>query len=277
MRYTLDDLKYGGKYHAFFWELNPNATIENCLANCTTLVAGDCLKDNLKPVKKIVNANKWHLYLNDGFTFFPYQKDLVEVGDIIEWENKCHVARVAEITDDIYLNCSWYTGNHGVAVWNGSFDTRNFSSLQEVSDFMVKYYPTRFYHCWDIESECKGVGGQPQYIIRAPHFIKPDEQNTNVNQIEVLTNEQNVREEPNGAIVGVAQKGFYNVYATVYDGKYNWYQIREKRFIAGVNDRVIYVNAKDDFNSLKKENEELRKYNSKLLSAIEKAKKDLEV
>ena len=51
--FTLDELRIGGRYNSFFWDdLNPNATISNGLANCTTLAYGDCLIDGWQPVSR---------------------------------------------------------------------------------------------------------------------------------------------------------------------------------------------------------------------------------
>lgn len=276
MRYTLNDLKYGGKYHTFFWgDLNPNATISNGLANCTTLTYGDCLVDGWQPVSRIVNANNWHNYAIGSV--LKFDRSLVQKGDVLEWVNGCHVAKVESVDDEIMLNCSWYTGEHGVAVWNGSFDTRHFSSLQQMSDFFITNYPTRFYHYWSLDDEIRGVGYEPTYIIRRMPQLEPDGENKTIDQIHVLTNEQNVRTAPGGDIVMTAESGFYNVYGQFNDGKYIWYNVKENLWIAGVNGRVEFIDSEDDIKKLKKAIEVLTKRNCELLEAIEKARKDLEV
>ena len=277
--FTLDEIKYGGKYHPFFWEdMNPNATISNGLANCTTLAYGDCLIDGWQPVSKITNANHWH-EVALGIVI-PFDLSKVEIGDVLEWTTKCHVAKVDDIYNGTpYLNCSWYTGIHGTAVYDGHFDTRPFSSLKELSDFMIDNYPTRFYHHWSLDKECQGVGDVPQYIIKRPTVIKADGEDKAIDQIKVLTNEQNVRTAPNtnSQIVGVAESGFYDVYGKFNDGKYTWYQIKETLYIAGVNGRVEFIESEDDIKKLKREIELLKKRNSQLMNAIEMARKDLEV
>lgn len=276
MKYSLNDLKYGGKCHAFFWgDLNPNATISNGLANCTTLAYGDCMLDGWQPVSKIVNANKWHNYALG--TVLPFDRNSIQKGDVLEWINGCHVAKVDSVEDGIMLNCSWYTGEHGVAVWNGSFDTRHFESLQQMSDFFITNYPTRFYHYWSLDDECRGVGDEPQYIIRRMPMLEPDDENTSIDQIHVLTSEQNVRTAPNGDVVMTARSGFYNVYGQFNDGRYIWYNVKENLWIAGVNGRVDYIESDSDIDKLKREIELLSKRNAELMIAINKAKKDLEV
>ena len=255
--FTIDDLKYGGRLHPFFWgDLNPNATISNGLANCTTLTYGDCLNDGWSPVTRIVNANHWHEYANG--TVIPFDINKVEEGDVLEWVSSCHVAKVDKIDGNIYLNCSWYTGEHGVAVWNGSFDTRHFDSLKQMSDFFISNYPTRFYHYWTYQDECRGVGGEPQFIIKKPTIIKADKEDSTVDQIKVLTDEQNVRLTPNGTIIGIAQSGYYNVYDSILDGKYLWYRIKDNLYIAKVDGRVIFIEGEDDLRRLKKENAKLK-------------------
>ena len=277
--YSLDELKLGGKYNSFFWgDLNPYASIQNGLGNCTNLCYGDCMRDGWSPITKAVNACNWHLYANGEV--IPFDVNLVQVGDVLEWVGGCHVAKVDEIIDGvIYLNCSWYTGIHGVARYGDGWDTRPFTSLQQLSDFMVNNYPTRMYHHWTLEQENRGVDDTPRYIIRKPNVIKADGENKSIDQIKVLTNEQNVRTEPNtnSTIVGVAQSGFYNVYGTFNDGRYTWYQIKENLYIAGVNGRVEFIESEDDIEKLKKAIRVLTKRNTELLEAIEKARKDLEV
>ena len=254
MSYTIDEIKFGGKYHPFFWgDLNPCADIPNGLANCTTFTYGDCLRDGWAPVTRIRNANNWHTVANGEV--LPFDIALVEEGDVLEWVEGCHVAKVDKIANGtIYLNCSWYTDAYG-----GSHSTyRPFTSLQQMSDFMITNYPTRFYHYWTLEKENEGVGDAPDYIIKKPHIIEADGQDKSVDQILVKTSEQNVRTQPNGAIIGIAQSGYYDVYDKVADSKYIWYKIHDGYFIAGVDGRVEFIEGEDDIARLKKENAELK-------------------
>ena len=175
----------------------------------------------------------------------------------------------------IYLNCSWYTDANGTS----KTSYRPFSSLKQMSDFFADNYPTRFYHYYTLEEENEGVGDTPDYIIKRPTIIKADGENKNVDQIKVLTDEQNVRTAPTtqAEIVGVAESGFYTVYGTFYDGRNNWYQIRDNLYIAGVNGRVEFIESDADIEKLRREVELLTKRNAELMNAIEKARKDLEV
>ena len=242
----IQGLEYGGKYHRYFWDksVNPLATITSGLADCTCFVLGDVAHDNLpQPVNPVRNANLWHTCVTNGWSFIPFSKEKVELGDILEWTNGCHVARVSKIIDDtIYISGSFYTGIHGKSMWNGKWDTRDgLNTLQELSDFMIANYPTRFFHYWSLENENRWVGYEPAYILKPPVSVKPVPQDTTKDQIEVLTNEQNIR-NANDQIIGVAKAGFYNVIKISHSSYniYDWYEVEPDRFIAGVKGRVVY-------------------------------------
>ena len=272
MKYTLNDIKFGGSLHDKLWNIqnNPNATVANCISNCTTLTYG--LAD-IKPVSQIVGASNWHNYLTNGWIAIPFDRTLVKEGDIIEWSDHYHVALVDKKDDSgIWLHCSWYTGVHGVAVYDGHWDNRPFGTPKEVSDFMSEHYPTRMYHYWELDDECRGVGGEPDYILVKPLVIEPDLKDSTIDQILVKTNEQNVRINPStsSGIVGVAQEGYYNVYDTQNDGKYVWYEIKDCHWIAGVNGRVDFIEGEDDTDLLKKEIKLLKAENKKLLDRMGK-------
>ena len=263
-KYDVSDFIYNGRFHSYFWDYNynPNATVANGLANCTTLVIGFSYINNLPyPVSSIPNASSFHTRLINGWTYTKFDKNKLKVGDIIEWTSNCHVCVVAEISDKIYVHSSWYTGEHGRSVWNGKFDTRySIGSLQQLSDIMYGNYPYRMYHFTDLDTECSQVGGQPQYICVAPSQIKPSGEDKTKDQVFVSTNEQNVRNAPNGSVIGTALSGYYDVYSQTDDGKYIWYEIGENMWIAGVNGRVTYIpKSDDDITKLIKENKELKK------------------
>ena len=275
---SIKGLEYGGKYHRFFWDLsyNPLATIPNCLANCTTFVIGDILVDGLPiPVSHIGNANTWHLYLTNGWTLHDFEYSKVKVGDVIEWTNGCHVARVTKIDKgQIYISGSFYTGIHGKATWDDKFDTRDgLNSLKEVSDFMITNYPTRFFHHWEIENENIWVKDSPRYILRPPTniVVEPVERNESRDQIEVLTNQQYIRTN-NNVIVGVAQKGYYNVLDIKHSTKntYDWYEVADDRYIGGVEGRVIFLKAENTLEALKKENAQLKADMQRIYKIIER-------
>lgn len=279
MKYHITDLEYGGKYHNECWnpQFNKEATIPNALANCTAAVISFCLieRDPL-PVSIVADASSWHKYLANGWRCIDFDPTKVKVGDVIQWVDKCHVCQVADIVDGtIYINGSFYTGEHGVAYYQGKYDTRNrFTSLQELSDFMVNEYPTRFYHYWTLDKESQMVGGQPEHIFVCPETVSPVERNANVDQIQTTDEDLRIRTEPslNAEIVGHVQVGYYNVLQTREADGFTWYEIGNNRWCADVS--VIYLPKQDDIiaqiqryfdamksevSSLTNENDELKK------------------
>lgn len=265
MRTNADGLWYNGSAHDFYWNsmVNPNATIVNGLANCTTLAYGMIIEDGRKrPVKEIVNANKWHEYLTNGWMAADYRKG--EIGDIIQWVAKCHVAVVS---GDEMISGSYYTGEHGTAYYGGHFDSRSeIRSLKELSDFMVKNYPTRFFHYWSVEKESEMVGGKPEHILLHPLYSVPKDETRD--QIEVMTWEQNVRND-NNDILRKAEKGFFNVLSQKERNGYTWIEVEKGKYIALIDGRVEYRRARSaEMDALKKENEALKKENEVLAEKL---------
>lgn len=251
MKYTINDLSFGGKYHDQCWnpKYNKEANIQNALANCTTAVIAFCLiEKNPLPVSAIANASNWHNLLINGWRCIDFDKSKVKVGDIIQWVDKCHVCKVADIVDGtIYINGSFYTGEHGVAYYNGKYDTRNrFNSLQDLSNFMTSEYPTRFYHYWTLDKEAQMTGGQPEHILVCPDTITPTERNTSVDQIQTTDDTLRIRTKPSleADVVGHVQVGYYNVIASKKADGYTWYQLATDRWCADIS--TIYLPADDD-------------------------------
>lgn len=271
---SVKGLEFGGKYNQFFWTgLNPLANVKSCLPNCTTFVLGDLMVDKLpNPLTKVRNANQWHLYLTNGYTLYDFEYSNVQVGDILEWTSGNHVARVTKIQKgQIYISGSFYTGIHGKAYYNGSYDTRDgLNSMEEVSNFMLNNYPVRFFHHWSLEEENKWVGYAPRYIIRPPQsVVRPVDRDKSKNQINVLTNEQYVRNNDN-AILGLAQMGWYDVLQTKENNGYTWCEVEDNKYIALVEGRVVYYPATTDYEELLKENQELKKDIKKIYQIIER-------
>ena len=251
MKYTINDLSFGGRYHDQCWnpKYNKEANIQNALANCTTAVIAFCLiEKNPLPVSTIANASNWHNLLINGWRCIDFDKSKVKVGDIIQWVDKCHVCKVADIVDGtIYINGSFYTGEHGVAYYQGKYDTRNrFNSLQDLSNFMTSEYPTRFYHYWTLDKEAQMTGGQPEHILVCPDTITPTERNTNVDQIQTTDDTLRIRTKPSleADVVGHVQVGYYNVIASKKVDGYTWYQLATDRWCADIS--TIYLPAEDD-------------------------------
>lgn len=268
MRTTAKGLEYPNK---FYWDRseNPNATISNGLANCTTFVYGAIKEDGHRvPVSVIVNANNWHQFLTNGWMSMPFSEDRLEVGDIVQWVEKCHIAIVSDKSKNI--SGSFYTGMHGKAYYDGSFDTREFSSLEEMSNWMTANYPYRFFHHCDIATENSWVGGEPENILKHPLYSVP--RDTARDQIEVLTYVQNVRNNSN-EILQKAEKGFFNVLSKRENNGYLWYEVEKGKYIAQVDGRVVYHQVDDsDIEQLKQENRELKER----IVVLEKKLKDIE-
>lgn len=251
---NIKDVIYDKKY---FWDvsLNPNATIKNALPNCTTCAYGLIIAEGkLPPVSDIVGAGIWDKYLTNGWMSVDYDSELIEVGDIIQWIDKGHVATISKIDGDKKIvSASFYTGEHGTSIYEGQYDTRHFNSLKELSDFMLEKYPNRYFHVWDVEEECRWVGGLPNKILKHPLYSH--KRDISVNQIEVMTCSQNVRNNDN-VVLKKAEKGYYNVLSTKENNGYVWYEVEPNMFIAGVEDRVIYIPKTDEqkYEDLIKEN-----------------------
>ena len=276
-RYKVEDFSYQGRFNKYCWNplYNPNATIENGLANCTTLaIAFSYILKNPYPVTRIVSANNWHRVLTNGWTVKPYGSVEIEEGDILEWCENCHVSTVLYINDgEPFLASSWYTGEHGVAMYEGKYDTRHFATLEQLSNFMVENYPFRMYHECSLHEEANMVGGLPEYVLKAPKRIYPVEEDRTRDQIKVLTDEQNVRDDDNN-IVGIAQSGFYNVYGTKDLNGYTWYMVDKDRWIALVKGRVVFIPRSQDIDELRRENEQLKADMRKILEIVEKYASD---
>lgn len=270
------DFTYNGKYSLFFWDknFNKNADIENGLANCTTMAIGLCLlENNPYPVSRIASASRWHEVLINDWKCIPFDYSQVKVGDIIQWVSKGHVCKVSRISDGrIYIRGSYYTGEHGVAYYNGGYDTRHFNSLEELSNFMYNNYPERFYHEWTLDKEIQYVGGEPEHILVLPNTLIPVEKDSSVNQVETTDNTLRIREEPNlnSKIIGHVSVGYYNVLnikeATEEDRQREpelkcWYEISPNRWIGNVT--TVYHEASSDEDLQKLISELFNKMNAK--------------
>jgi len=236
MRVTADGLEYPNK---FYWDKtqNPYGDIRNGLADCTCYAYGAVIEDGHRPVvSRICNANNYHSYLINGWSSIPYDVNKLEIGDIIEWQSKCHVA---VFTGD-GISGSFYTGMHGRAYWAGGFDTRDFTSLQEMSDWMVSNYPDRFFHHWSIEKENSWVGSVPDLILKHPLYSVSEDKS--VDQIFVSGDDMNVRNDSN-EVLKRAEKGYYNVLGWKDSGGYRWYEVEKGKYIANVSSRVTFIPA----------------------------------
>lgn len=235
MRVTADGLAYPNKY---YWDINrnPYASILNGLADCTCYVFGAILEDGHRPIiSQVRNANTFHLSLINGWSRIPFDENRLEEGDVLQWVKHCHVAMYVGNGN---ISGSFYTGIHGKAWWGDEFDKRYFTSLEQMSDWMIENYPKRFFHCWEIDEECRWCGGSPEYILKHPLYSVPED-NTR-DQIKVLSDDMNVRDE-NNIVLKRAEKGFYNVLSYKDKTDYRWYEVETNKFIAGYPGRVEFI------------------------------------
>lgn len=154
-RTTRSGLEYGGASHDNFWNINynPGATPRLCLANCTTYAYGRILEaGDLIPVSQFRNANNWHNYLTNGWTYEPFNASNCEPGDILEWGGLYNHVAVVE-----------YIENGIVYYSQSSYTNRNTSlSLQAISNYMINNYPSRFFSMGNTSS------WKPTYILKNP-------------------------------------------------------------------------------------------------------------
>ena len=81
-RTTYNGIEYGGSHDFYWWDINYNpgavfdsnlGTYDLALPNCTTYCygriqeAGDPI-----PVSRFANANNWHNYLTNGWTYVSF-------------------------------------------------------------------------------------------------------------------------------------------------------------------------------------------------------------
>lgn len=164
---------YGaGTWSQYYWNTsyNPNATFENCMANCTTYAYGRVRENGLPaPVTRIRNANLWHTVVNTsaGWTLLNYSQGMsLQSGDILEWSAN-HVAVVETYGTNPGVSGSWYTGDDGTSSSDRSTAVMG-STLASVSNWMVSHYSNRFYHYVTMTTENNNAGGgaYPQYVLR---------------------------------------------------------------------------------------------------------------
>ena len=261
-----------GYPNPFYWDIsiNPYASVTNGLADCTCYVYGAVRETGHRAiVSRVCNANSYHNYLINGWMCIPYSASRLEVDDVIEWVDHCHVA---VYTGDNNISGSFYTGIHGRAYYNGKFDTRNFTSLQQMDAWMWANYPDRMFHHWSIDTENSWVGGKPQYILKHPLYSVTCDPTKD--QVKVTTDAMNVRNREN-EVLKRAESGYFNVLSIdkweLNGTLYTWYEVEKGMFIAQVDGYVEYIKAVDyDLSKILAENEELKNKVNALAEKIDR-------
>lgn len=185
-RNTRTGIEYGGSASQYYWNeaLNPGAsydaslgTYDLALPNCTTYAFGRILEaGDPAPITGWHNANAWHAYLTNGWTYEPYNFDNAFLGDIVEWagNGRNHVAVIEERDANnrlVYISQSFYTSDNGTAsgyrspaVWG--------STKQSVSNYGIANYPNRFFIYSGLAYPYGGV--EPTYVLKNPNSHAPD-------------------------------------------------------------------------------------------------------
>jgi len=168
-QFSRSHFEYGVSPYYWNRSLNPNATFDLCLANCTTLCYGRAIENGLQaPVRVIRNASQWHLYLNDDWDLIPYYEGMqLKAGDIVQWIGANHIGTIEEDGIDPRQSSSWYTGDDGSGSSNRSYAVMG-NTLQSVSNWMINNHPYRFYHCTNLSLENRQGGNNqpPDYVFR---------------------------------------------------------------------------------------------------------------
>ena len=164
-RTNTNGILYGEYNGYFYWDhsLNPYATSDWCMANCTAYAYGRALEVG-GPAPLVAGAYpsafRWHAYLANGWTAIPYDAQYVEPGDIIQYGDAYkgisgnHVAFVEDVSGGTFY------------LTNSNFENRNTSlSMQQICDYFqsTAYLRNRFFNPSGI-----GYGGTPTYILKNP-------------------------------------------------------------------------------------------------------------
>lgn len=179
-------LEYGGTAHDYYWTqaYNRYANFYNCLANCTCYCYGRVQEEGdpaplaYDPEEPVPGASHWMWYPNeaDGWSVSQFSGHQAEVqpGDIFVWDSGNHVA----VVETVITSRSWtisesiYTGNDGTVSSDRTAAVMGGSSMENVSDWMIANYPTRFfnYRTLDIDNG----GSWPDYVLWNPNSYRSE-------------------------------------------------------------------------------------------------------
>ena len=166
-RTAYNGIEYGGFHDFYFWDTayNPGAvfdpilnTYDLAIPNCTTYAYGRILEQgDPVPVSSLVNANQWHNYLTNGWTYRPFVASLCEPGDILEWAagTDNHVAVIEDISGSvIHVSQSFYTSDNGTSSGNRTGAVWG-TTKAAVSAYGLANYPNRFFN-YDLDTSAYG-------------------------------------------------------------------------------------------------------------------------
>lgn len=178
-RTTVNGIRYGQAQAQYYWDYayNPGAyfdpslnTYDLALPNCTTYAYGRVREQGSPaPISGWHNANAWHAYLANGWTYVNYSLDALEVGDIVEWtgsSSRNHVAVVEKIEgSNVYVSQSYYCDDNGQATANTRSASLWGSTKASVDAYGYSHWPGRYFNYGLITSAGLGL---PNYILKNP-------------------------------------------------------------------------------------------------------------
>ena len=164
--------------------------------------------------------------------------DIVEMGEEIGFMGN---------TNAVYVHLHY-------EIWKDAPIATPFPANLVANRAKYKTDPLLMTYCYDDQ---KVLQGSLKYGVK---YIKgtPVERNTKVDQIEVLIDNLNCRNAPNGVVLGYAQKGIYNILSKEVED-YTWYEIEEDKWVAYDKSWAkIYTKEESELEKLKKENSILK-------------------
>lgn len=203
-----------------------------------------CYWDGPTKVGTFTDAKLWPENLHEGFVKKPTSYN-PKAGDIGVFDGKAgHVIFIEKIKDD--KNCL-------ISHWNKDSDGVYHSEVWQKGSI--------------IKGKKVNTGNLKNYI----HYVAPVERNENINQVKVNTNSQNLRDNPEGNVIGNCLNGYFNV-SKVYEGKdFVWYCIDDDVWIAGVKGRIEFLpkkEIKDDYKKLYEESQKKLEKSKQLAKEI---------
>ena len=170
-RTNTNGILYGDYNGYFYWDINynPYASVQYCMANCTTYAYGRALEiGGPAPLQSgaFPSAYRWHAYLANGWTAIPWNAANVSPGDILQYgdiyagnTSQNHVAFVEDVN------------SNGIVTSNSNYTSRNTSlGLQGICDYFqsTAYLRNRFFI-----NASEMYAGTPTWILKNPDSPVP--------------------------------------------------------------------------------------------------------